>query len=213
MPYLVHQLFHAWTPQLCVQNISHWVAVPLLLCTCNFKENQKLATKEERGTQTIIQFFSICPTPCEKPRIPCSTVRAPFSQLQPETGRWCVQKSYPSEPISNIFPQAGVGKAPIRVFKYPLICTQTLKSPPGVSLNGKLGEKRQDPELFLLLWKRLGTARLAASQSVQQENQSLERETDCGFPSSISNLESLLRAPLVECLWSGWLFYSKPIFF
>lgn len=86
------------------------------------------------------------------------------------------------------------------MFKYPLICTQTLKSPPGVSLNGKLGEKRQDPELVLLLWKRLGTARLAASQSVQQENQSLERETDCGFPSSISNLESLLRAPLVECL-------------
>lgn len=70
-----------------------------------------------------------------------------------------------------------------------LTCTQTLKSPLELSLNGKLEEKKQAPELFLVLQKRLGTARLAASQSVQQENQSLEKERGCGFPSSFSILK------------------------
>lgn len=156
-------------------------------------QSQKLATKE--GHPKYYTAFSICPTPCEKPRNPSSTS---FSQLQPETGRWCVQKSHPSEFFPDIVPQAGAGKAPICVFKYPLTCTQTLKSPQELSLEGKPGKKRQDPELFLLLQKRLGTARLAASQSLQKENQSLER--GCGFPSSFSYPETLLHAPLVECL-------------
>lgn len=57
-----------------------------------------------------------------------------------------------------------------------------MKSPPELSLNGKLGEKRQDPELFLLLQKRLGTARLAASQRVEQENKTLDKEREAlGF--------------------------------
>lgn len=98
--------------------------MPLFPCTCNSKVRSQLP---KRGTLIAVQIFSSCPTPCEKPRIPCSTL---FSQLQPETGRWCVQKSHPSELIPNILPQAGAGKAPIYVFKYLLTCTQTLKSPP-----------------------------------------------------------------------------------
>lgn len=121
-------------------------------------QSQELATKEKRGILITVPIFSSCPTPCEKPRIPCSTL---FSQLQPETGRWCAQKSHPSEFIPNILPQGGVGKAPIYVSKYLLTCIQTLKSPPELSLNGKLEEA--EPVLFLLLWKRLETARLAAS--------------------------------------------------
>lgn len=60
----------------------------------------------------------------------------------------------------------------------PLICTQTLKAPRGVPLNDKLGEVRQDPELVPFAWKRWGTARLAASQSLQQESGSLQGIAD-----------------------------------
>lgn len=165
--------------------------MPLFLCTCNSKVRSWLP-KKKRGTQNTIQLFQSVPHHVRSPEIPS------FSQLQPETRRGYVQKSHPSELIPNILPQAGAGKAPIRVFKYPLTCIQTLKSPQELSLEGKLGKKRQDPELFHLLQKRLGTVRLAVSQSLQQENQSVER--GCGFPSSFSYLETLLHAPLVECL-------------
>lgn len=142
------------------------------LCPCSFtpltwRKVRSWLPKQRKTPLLLSLVYSRCPTPCEKPRIPCITARALLSPGSSCSHGWRdgVCRNHIPKSLSLIYSiKQGLGVHQ-SVFRISLNLQTDFEISSRSPSKWQIGEVRQDPELFPLPWKRLGTARLAGSQS------------------------------------------------